>query len=443
MEHDAERAETHLRVFKSRSEYYWANGQVEIFHEGVISVDTKKRIKLIKDKFEKGFLDSLICELKEGKTNCDVTKVSSDAQSYLRQLVELVTSEVGRALIGLTVMQLCIKTITPKQCIRLHKASSSRNSFSWVEGVSMRTLDKNYVTPALRRHDLVRLNADGFMMTRSLAENYPYSSLYKAHLRGARDQWLAIVEELEKGRTDPKESLVFLLSLLLNAACQLDAAASDLIALLDEKTDEFGNRDDVMRVLTKHAEASDYVARLLEIGMHALLQAAVESGALGDVALNPLSQMRSANKKHGNVGDIELLEGGDIIESWDAKYGKSYLREEIEEAKEKIPHHDNIRVVGFVTNVAIQRTTELDSRIDDLSSLYGVDFIIISYADWVRMIYERCIGSSLIDERTLSREWIRAYVLTLCQRKRTIAPVDEPCMEWIRLLMVVLESNGA
>ena len=30
--------------------------------------------------------------------------------------------------------------------------------------------------------------------------------------------------------------------------------------------------------------------------------------------------MRVANKKHGNIGDIELIEDGEIIESWDAKW---------------------------------------------------------------------------------------------------------------------------
>lgn len=439
MKYNERRTEKHLRVFEDRSEYFMDNGRVEIFQEGIISNEAKKRIKAIKNKFEAGFLDKLILDLKEGKTTIDLAKVSPSAQQNIRQLVDLVTSEVGRALIGLTVMQLSIKAIAPKQCIRLHKASSNTGSFSWVEGVSMRTLDKNYVTPTLRRHDLVRLNADGFMMTRSLAENYPYSALYKAQLRGARDQWLGIVEELETGTTDPEESLKHLLSLLLNAATSFNDAASDLIALLDKKINRIKSRRDVTKLMTQHANTSDYAARLLEISMHALLQPAVECGALGDVSLNPLSQMRSANKKHGNVGDIELLEGHDIVESWDAKYGKSYLREEIEEAVEKIPEHDHIQLVGFVTNVAIQRTAELNRRIADLSSLHGVDFQIVSYEDWVDLIYKRCIESSLIDEEVLSREWLKAYVLTLAQRKRDVSPIDEPCMEWIRLLKAELE----
>lgn len=415
------------------------SGKIEIFLEGVISNDAKKRIKLIKDKFESGFLDLLIYDLKDGKTIVDLTRVSPTTQVNLRQLVDLLTSEVGRALIGLTVMQLSIKAISPEQSIRLHKASSNKGSFSWVEGISMRTLDKNYVTPTLRRHDLVRLNADGFMMTRSLAENYPYSGLYKAQLRGARDQWLAVVEELETGMTEPYESLKYLISLLLNAAINFNEAASELIALIDVKIASIRNRRDAMKLMTRHADSSDYAARLLEISMHALLQPAVECGALGDVFLNPLSQMRSANKKHGNIGDIELLEGRDIIESWDAKYGKAYLREEIEEAIEKISEHDNIHIVGFVTNVPIQRTSEIDKRMNELSDLHGIDLKIISYDEWVELMFERCTDSSLIDEQTLSQEWIKAYVLTLSQRKRTIAPIDEPCMEWIRLLKTEIQ----
>ncbi len=417
-----------------------ANGRVERFQEGVISNEAKKRIKAIKSAFESGFLDDIIDDLKGRKISTDLSKVAPTTQQNVRQLVDLVTSEVGRALIGLTTMQLCIKAIAPNQSIRLHKASSNTSSFSWVEGVSMRTLDKSFVTPVLRKHDLVRLNADGFMMTRSLAENYPYSILYKAQLRGARDQWLGIVEDLESGATEPKESLKYLLSLLINAASSFSDAGAELLNVLDKKINVIKSRRDLISLMANHARSSDYAARLLEISMHALLQAAVECGALGDVTLKPLSQMRSANKKHGNIGDIELLEGAEIVESWDAKYGKSYLREEIEEAVEKIPEHNHVKLVGFVTNSLIQRSVELNTRIADLSNLHGVDFQIVSYDDWVDMIYGRCIDSTLIDEQKLSRDWLNSYCLSLAQRKRDIAPIDEPCMDWVRLLRCELEK---
>jgi len=432
-------SQDHLRVYQNRSEYHTSTNTIEIFPEGLASYNARVRTKKIKDAFEGGFLDTLISQLKTGEIICRSSLVSDTTQKNLRELISELTSESGRAIIGLTVMQLCIKTIVPEQSIRLHKAGLNRGSFSWVEGVSMRTLDKQYVTPILRKHDLVRLNADGFMMTRSLAENYPYTSLYKAQLRGAREQWLSIVEELEQGVTEPRESLLYLLSLLLNAAGEFEEEVAKLVRLFDKKIPMIRTLTGVKRIISRHGESSDYAARLLEIGMHSLLQAAIESGALGDMTLLPLSQMRSANKKHGNIGDIELAEGADIVEAWDAKYGKSYLREEIEEATEKISSHAHVRTVGFVTNVEIQRNLEINRRIQEIEALYAVEFKILTYDEWVNEIYNKCIQTGMTTEIALSQNWIKCYVYSLAQKKRDVAPIDEPCLEWVRLLQKHLE----
>ena len=440
MKYKLTETEKHLRVFEDRSEYYKGDGTVEIFPEGVVSNEAKRRIKAIKEGFENGFLDKLIEDLKDSKSTIEINKISHATQISIRNLVSLVTSEVGRALIGLSVMQLSIKAISPKQNIRLHKASASKGSFSWSEGVSMRTLDKNYVTPVLRKYDLVRLNADGFMMTRSLAENYPYSDLYKAQIRGAREDWLRIVEELESNKTDALESLKYLVSLLLNSAREFNVKANELLEEVDKKLKKYKSISDVIGIMKLHADKSDYAARLLEISMHSLMQSATESGAFGDITLKPLSQMRSANKKHGNIGDIELMENGDIIESWDAKYGKSYLREEVEEVCEKIIDHDNIQVVGFVTNTEIQRANELDRRLDEAMLIHGVKFLIVTFDEWTNMILKRCISSKMVNEETLAKSWLKAYAYTLAQKRREIAPIDEPCMEWVKLLLNVLKA---
>ena len=176
----------------------------------------------------------------------------------------------------------------------------------------MRVLDKNYVTPVLRKYNLLKLNADGFMMTRSLAENYPYTKLYKAQLRGARIQWLSIVESIESGNINPLIALQYLISLLLNKASDFDDACN---ILLEEK-DKYlarGNASDTIReMIIDHIDASDYAARLMEVAMHTLMQSVVSTGVFLNYELKPLSQMRSANKKHGNIGDIELLEDNEI-----------------------------------------------------------------------------------------------------------------------------------
>ena len=55
--------ESHLRVFENRSEYIANNQSKEIFLEGPVSSETQKRIKLIKESFEQGFLENIITDI--------------------------------------------------------------------------------------------------------------------------------------------------------------------------------------------------------------------------------------------------------------------------------------------------------------------------------------------------------------------------------------------
>ena len=268
-------------------------------------------------------------------SNLDLLILNQTHKYILDRLVQSVTSEVGRALVGLSILQLCVKAIEPEQSIRLHKGSMATRDFSWCDGISMRSLDKQYITPVLRKYELLRLNADGFMMTRSLAENYPYSSVYKANMRGARSEWVSLVEAIEKDEVVSEVALRYLLSQLLN---QADSFRRLALQTLEALTLFLGatvvDKGILLSIILRHINQSDYAARLMEIAMHSLMQGMQEYQVFPHRLLKPLSQMRSANKKHGNVGDIELLEDRQIVEAWDAKYGKSYLRDEIEELSE-------------------------------------------------------------------------------------------------------------
>jgi hypothetical protein len=440
MENTEKKIQNHLRVFDDRSEYYSEDGTIEIFSEGVISNKAKKRIARIRDAFKNNYLENLICKLSNGEAKVNVSVISDEAIKCINMLVDSLTSEVGRALIGLSVMQLCVKSIEPEQNIRLHKGGSSRNSFSWVEGISMRSLDKEFVTPILRKYDLLRLNADGFMMTRSLAENYPYTILYKAQIRGARIHWLNLVEEVEKQHTSAKETLKYLIARLINAASEFEKSAIKLFDVLNQFLSKSPSITTIISIMTQHSERSDYAARLLEINMHALMQVASESGAFGLARVQPLSQMRSANKKHGNIGDIELMENGQIIESWDAKYGKGYLREEIEEAVEKLQKHEYVETVGFVTNVVTDRSEEIINRIHEIEEMYSIQFKIIQYQEWVDMIISKTVEIGIVTEVELATQWLKTYCEYLCQRRRDIAPIDEPCSEWVASLTRIIEE---
>jgi hypothetical protein len=403
------------------------DGVAQTFLEGPQTSEAVQRVKRIKKVFAEGFLDRIIEQERDEPTP---VQLDDEDLKSLESLVSSVTSEVGRALIGLTVMQASIKMIEPSQNIRLHKGGAGGENFSWQEGVSMRTLDKPYVTPTLRKYGLLSLNADGFMMTRSLAENYPYSKLYKAALRGAKSAWLDIVDRLELGKLQAEPALRALIGLLLNRTAAFEGLASEAISL----TDDFCRQSSgsaIRRLLINYVSADDYSARLYEVALHSAFQILDEEGVF-EGSLKPLSQMRSANKKHKNVGDIEIEvapESRVILEAWDAKFGKVDLRDEVEELYEKLKGQPECKIAGFVTDQEPNFTSSLSNRISEIQDALGgdVSIKIMSFHSFV----DGYIASK-VDIDRLSKNWLRAFVECLAQRRRTQAPIDEPCHDWLR-----------
>jgi len=430
-------SDPHLRVYLDKSELVHIDGRVEVFLEGAADAQSQERYQKIQQTLRAGFLENHILQCRDGIVSPDFSRLSGPQIEWLEKLVHAISSEVGRALVGLIILQLSIKAIEPRQSIRLHKAGRSQRDFSWQDGVSMRSLDKNYVTPVLRKYDLVKLNADGFMMTRSLAENYPYSWVYKAKLRGARNEWLLLVEDIEASRINTEQALLYVLSQLLNQATLFKKLAEETVIALENRLRSPlpDAKTWVVRIITRHMRDSGYAARIMEIAMHSLFQALQSVAALGSLELAPLSQMRSANKKHGNVGDVELLENGEIIESWDAKYGKTYLRDELEELIDKLLDQPALAIVGFVTSDPPDHGGELDLRIQEIEDLADLRLEIIAFSTWIDHQFNR----SLVSEDILARAWLIAFTESIAQRRRWIAPIDEPCQRWLELLKILLD----
>jgi hypothetical protein len=413
-----------------RSVLYEQGREPEVFLEGRPDAAAKERLDRIRQSLEDGYLSDRI----KNSSNADAAAgLTPDHVQLLSSLVDSVTSEVGRALVALTVLQLCIKAIAPEQSIRLHKAGGGGSHFSWVSGVPMRVLDKNFVTPALRHHGLLKLNADGFMMTRSLAENYPYSSLYKAAMRGGRAEWLELVDLIELQVMPAEPALACLLGLLQNRTVrfqQLASAAMKELRLIAEKTTGL---ESATSFIKSFVDESPYSARVFEIAIHALFQVLQEKNVFEGV-LKPLCQMRSANKKHGNIGDIEIVrkQGGlEILESWDAKYGKPYLRDELDEVSEKLDDHSETAVVGFVTDCQPSLKREIIARCQEIHELHQVDVFIQSFEEWVKCQAGRIAGPH---QKSIPSDWIIAFGESLCQMRRDLAPIDEPSDSWVESL---------
>jgi hypothetical protein len=431
--------ETRLEIREEGFVFFDKNGRRQVFEEGPQSNESKLRQARIQKALADGYIGDQIRHCK--RANGELLRADEVACELLSSLVESITEQFGRAVVGVLFLQLTIKSIEPEQSIRLHKSGDNSDDFSWVEGISMRTLDKRFSTPALREYGLLSLNADGCFMTRTLAENYPYTRLYKAAIRGSKDQWLQMVDRVETGESESKACLHFLIGLLLNRSTSFHEAAHLAMEHVNELSTEVSSVDAVAETLLEFCSSSTNPARLFEVAIHSLCQVIYQHGGYQGV-LKPLSQMRSANKKHGNLGDIEILEVADkmrIAISWDAKYGKTYLRYEIDELEEKLRLHPETKLAGFITDSFPELHEDVAGKVSEVESKSkeGLRIEITDFRTWANA--QTC--NLTVSAQTVAVEWLVAFAECICQRRRQVAPIDEPADAWVNDLKTLKLSR--
>ncbi|MCR5077964.1 MAG: hypothetical protein K6A82_08010 [Prevotella sp.] len=411
----------HLDVYTDRSIFYY-NGKATVFEEGKQSVGAQKRYKKVTEELTKGYLEDLykVCG------QIDTSSLDESTKSLLTTLVDGITSETGRALAGLTFLQITIKSIVPEQSVRLHKGSSRSGSFSWKEGISLRTIDSTFITPFLREKKLLNMNKYGFMMTRSLAENYPYSQLYKAEMRGPFGTWIKIIDLIENTSLDFKALLAYLMSLLINRSAHFKELSDSVLNKLNVLSKDY-SYEEVENLLIGFCSSTQYSARAFEVVIHGFMQAYVENG-LTDLSLAPMSQMRSANKKYGNIGDIELKDGPIIMEAWDAKYGKSYLYDELNELQDKLLQKPGVKIAGFIVNDFLDLKDEIKEKSDDVSAMTGTEIQLFTFRDWTKYKL-KSVSNTMVQQ--MGMDWLKAVVETFALKRLDIAPIDEPCEKWL------------
>lgn len=412
---------SHLDIYLDRYELH-QNDVVTTYYEGFQNAATQQRYEKINTALSNGYLYDVMKKLPD----VDFTELSGENKTLLKRLVNGITSEVGRALVGVAFLQLTIKSIATDQSIRLHKGTTRRGSFSWVDGISMRTIDSTYSTPFLREQGLLNVNKFGVFMTRSLAENYPYSKLYKAEMRGPFTEWIDIVDAIEDESMPAELGLYYLMAQLKNKSDAFNSMADEAVALAEKYGDK--SFEGISKFMKDFFNETDYSSRAFEIVIHGFMQAMDESHLLGDLDLVPMSQMRSANKKHGNIGDVELKDGRVIVEAWDAKYGKPYLRDELEELRDKILTSPGVKVAGFIVDSEVDRRRDVINRAEEISLETGVEIELFSFDDWIAYQTKR-IAKSELDK--VAARWLLAVVESFAQRRLDIAPIDEPCEAWV------------
>ena len=428
--------EDHLDVYAQRSVLHIGNA-VLTFQEGAQSASTRRRYQRICEAFEAGYLPNVLRDVQSGKI--DLSAVADEDAALLRQIVDGVSENEGRAVVCICFLQLAIKSIEPAQSIRLHKGGTSNKGFSWVEGISMRSLDSKYTSKFLRDNHLMSMNSFGAMMTRSLAENYPYSGLYKASIKGPAAAWIKIVDSIELGETNAKLALAYLMALLRNRSDAFNALSNKACSLATAcKSLSF---DQVREALAKFIDHTTYSARALEVVMHGLMQALSELNSIDGNQVAPLCQMRTANKKAGSVGDIEIRNfDGEVVEAWDAKYGKPYLWDELVELGEKLERTQFVSKAGFVVDRKPDLRADILDRKREIEQATNTTIYLMSFDEWARF---QCGNVPKQNRASLAQAWLVAVAESFGRKRLTMAPIDEPCETWLKDLVSWLESVTA
>ncbi|MBO1059004.1 MAG: hypothetical protein HEQ27_21875, partial [Dolichospermum sp. JUN01] len=106
--------EIHLKVYLDRSELVLSDGTIQTFPEGVMNQSAKERYLKIGTELSKGYLARQILTCKDISQNLDFSDLSQTNRESLDKLVQSVTSDFGRGLVGLAILQLCVKAIEPR-----------------------------------------------------------------------------------------------------------------------------------------------------------------------------------------------------------------------------------------------------------------------------------------------------------------------------------------
>lgn len=431
--------EPHIRVYPDRHEIYKGGTIIEEHSTASRSDEAKQRSNDIKESFDDGYLIEKLELVRESGIDHIPERIQKSEdfqqlQSHIDRVVDAMSANRGRALSVHTVLLLAIKSLEPTQSIRLHKSSI------WKEGLPMRGIDSDYISPELGDRDLVHLNSDGGMMTRTLAENLPYGVAYPANIKGAQSSWAGVIEILEQNDDGElsEAALEYMLLVLYNRGHKANELNEVAISRTENLISEGLSGKEVLRLIREHINNSDHAARLLEISLHSLYQPLQEVDVF-DGSLKALTQMRSADRKHGNVGDIEIVAPDDeflVKEAIDGKYGHGLMLGELRDLRSKLNSHPETESVTFVTSTERDVSSEVSDKIDQLENDFEVNIDVRSLEEHSQAVLKQYDHAGIHPD-----SWLTSYVETLTHQRRDIAPINEPTIDWVDTLIGVLEER--
>lgn len=163
--------------------------------------------------------------------------------------------------------------------------------------------------------------------------------------------------------------------------------------------------DQALSLLGHHftAQYSTGGPRLPQLAFYAIYECLiVESKRYSGHSLVPVERMKTANRKSGTVGDVDVLHEGRAVEAVEIKSGMAVTARHVSDAIEKIKAADIKRYYILATEgVSEDEAGEIDRQISAFYRSNGCEIIVNGIYDSLRY-YLRLIGEV--------RDFIAAYV---------------------------------
>jgi len=218
------------------------------------------------------------------------------------------------------------KVLQPDQDIRLHKAE-------FEGGFAARSIDNQVTVPFLEQHSLqYNVGSHWLTQTFSFAGALYEGVVLKTVPKVVGPLTVKIVNEIEKSKDAgfARDVVILILTILI------DVRNRGKVALIKPKNLSI---DQVIALLFKHFNFGykKNTPRLPQIAVYALYQCLmVGMERYSNFKLRPLERLKTANRKSGSVGDIDVELNGKPIEAAEIKYQIAIAKQHVAEAIQKI-----------------------------------------------------------------------------------------------------------
>lgn len=256
----------------------------------------------------------------------------------IKDLIEALPQEIRDDLVyisktrhngrGVALTLLAYKLANPSQDITAHKAEHEN-------GFNARSIDTDVVIPKLREWGVHAAGESHWLTQIFSGSRFEAGQILSTMPRDVGRRLPSLICRMNQENPDVVEDALAVLVLGL-----VEERNRSEIALTKPKVVTIELVLDLLRDHFTHRYKSGS-PRLPQIAMYAIYQCLMQdSRRYEEHELVPLERMKTANRKSGTVGDVDVLFEGRVVEAVEIKYGMSVSARHVSDAIEKIKSED-------------------------------------------------------------------------------------------------------